>query len=286
MVFPDDIHWRREFTRQAWQSHMNISPESARYRSWGTEELLIKCVRKFMPFVRDIIIILSNESQVQAWMNQEGVRVVFHDSFIPSRHLPTYNSRTIEMFLKDIPGLSRFFLYGNDDMFPLSPLKRTDFFVRNKPCQSYFESPYPERPSQFEMACMNGLNFVARDFGKVYTKTWLKNGHSISAIDKNTCTTLWDKHAAEIEASISKFRKVKNFNQYIYGWYQHLSGKYVEREPTRHYAGPRAGMQRTLNLIKQPDCGIVCVNDNDTLFAYHRHAADVRKAITKKLQGL
>ena len=283
MVFNDDPVWRRTFAKTAAANHMTVSPDSARWRSWGMEELLIKCVRKYMPWVRDIIIILSSESQKQPWMGDHGVRIVLHDEFIPAKFLPTFNSRTIEMYLHKIPNLSRFFLYGNDDMFPLSPLKQSDFFVKNLPCQYYWEAPYPTMPSQFEMACMNGLNFVAKDFGKVYKNTWLKNGHSIAAIDKNTCLHLWKEHAAEIEGSISKFRKVRNYNQYIYGWYQLFSGKYVERVARRKYAGVRIGLPRTLKLIKEPEPGIICVNDNDTLFTHRHFAKAVRNEITKKL---
>lgn len=284
MVFPDDMVWRREFIKTCYATHMTIRPDAARYRSWGAEHLLIKCVRKFMPFVRNIFIILASESQVQPWMREEDVKLVYHADIIPAKHLPTYNSRTIEMYLHRIPGLSKLFIYANDDMFPLSPLERKDFFVGKTPCQHYEEEAYPQRPSQFEMACMNGLNFVAKDFGKQYTRTWLKGGHSLAPINIDTCITLWDKHAREIEASISKFRKVRNYNQYIYGWYQHLSGNYVDQVPQRHYAGVRLGQNRTLKIIKSPDCGIVCVNDNDSMFTIARFAAEVRKAISIKLE--
>lgn len=71
------------------------------------------------------------------------------------------------------------FLYANDDMFPLSPLEETDFFRDGKPCQRYVEKPFPESPDNFHRACLGGLNFVAREFGKHFSDTWLKGGHTI-----------------------------------------------------------------------------------------------------------
>ena len=123
MVFPDDSRWQKELDRQ--RKYHESGSLSERYRSWGTEELLVDCVRRFMPWVRNIIILLARESQKQQWMDdyvaltkQPTVRIVYHKEFIPEELLPTFNSATIEMFLHRIPGLSEHFLYGNDDMYP------------------------------------------------------------------------------------------------------------------------------------------------------------------------
>lgn len=282
MVFHKDSLWRETFRCVGGMYDESNLNDFVRYRSWGTEELLIKCVRKFMPWVRNIYILLAQESQVQNWMLGGGLNIMFHRDFIPSRFLPTFNSREIEMFLKDIPGISDRFVYGNDDMFPISPLSEEDFFVDGKPCIKMTVKEYPSAPNNFQEACMCGLNFVASEFGKKYTTTWLKNGHSIAPILKSTCEHLWQRGKDEIEASISPFRKRNNFNQYIYSWYQYLSGQYIDKAPIRTYVSTKRSISEVVSAIKECN-GIVCVNDNECVYDYMAYGKAVIKAIENKL---
>ena len=287
MVFPDDAQWRRTLERtMGWAYYELDSYDKVRYRSWGTEELLVQCVRRFLPWVRNIIIILATDSQKRPWMdNYLGVRVVYHKDFIPQKYLPTFNSRAIEMFLHRIQGLSRYFLYGNDDMFPLSPLQQDDFFRNGLPCQQYKEKLFQNDPNLFHIACRIGLNVVAKDFGMHYTKTWLKNGHGIVPILMDTCCRLWKDHKKEIEASITPFRETCNFNQYIYGWWQHFAHRYVPHTPPRQYLSvKKASVEDMVQAILEPNCGVVCLNDNEEKDDTTPYAKAVREAIEKKLR--
>lgn len=279
MVFPDDPVWRDDFERVCYP----YPDGHVRFRSWGTEHTLIRLVKKNMPWVRTIHVLLACESQKQPWMDEEGVHVVYHRDFIPERFLPLFNSRSIEMFLKDIPGLADKFIYGNDDMFPLSPLEETDFFIGGKPCQSMTVHDFPVNPNNFHEACLNGLNFVASEFGITFTTTWLKNGHSIAPILKSSCEHLWKRGRDAIEDSVSPLRERKNFNQYIYSWYQHFSGQYVEKAPKQTYVGIRSGLTATLDAINDPDSGIVCINDHELCFNFEQFVSAVRKALANKL---
>ena len=292
MVFPDDPQWLRDLRRAVGYD----DSDNVRYRSWGTEELLIRCVKKFMPWVRDIIILLSGESQVQGWMEEmlatesqatlPQVRIVFHRDFIPADYLPTFNSRAMEMFLHRIPGLSDCFLYGNDDMFPLSPLSEDDFFIDGKPCIHMTKKVFPDNPNNFQIACMGGMNFVAKEFGKKFVDVWYKNGHSIAPILKSSCEHLWQRGQQEILQSISKFREPKNFNQYIYAWYQFFSGQYIDRPPHGRLMTIRdKSLNEILTAIADPDCGVVCINDHESVDDYQVYATHVREAIERKLKA-
>ena len=282
MVFPDDHEWQRDLRRASRGSYSD--PDGVRYRSWGTEQLLIQCIRKFIPWVRDIIILLARESQVQPWM--KNVRIVFHRDFMPSDALPTFNSRAMEMFLHCIPGLSDYFLYANDDMFPLAPLAVEDFFRDGMPCQHMELKDFPECPNNFQIACLGGLNFVAEEFGLHFNNKWIKNGHSVAPILKSSCEHLWQRSPDRIMASLSPFREPKNFNQYIYSWYQHFSGKYVDYMPKccllkAHIHTP----EQMVAAILDPQNQIVCINDNENCPDYHRHAAMVADAINRRLNS-
>ena len=49
--------------------------------------------------------------------------------FIPQKYLPTFSSFPIEVNLHRIKGLAERFVYFNDDMFLLKPVKRELFFA-------------------------------------------------------------------------------------------------------------------------------------------------------------
>lgn len=285
MVFHSDPLWQEDFRKVGKRYDEGNKYEFVRFRSWDTEHLLIQCVKRFMPFVRTIYIILARESQKQEWMDEEGVRIVYHKDFIPERFLPTFNSRTIEMFLHLIPDISDLFLYGNDDMFPLSPMNRKDFFVRGVPCLHYTEKPFPEEPNNFHLSALNGLNFIAGMFDMRYEKTWLKGGHSITPMVKGTWEFLWENYADVIENSITAFREPHNFNQWLCPWWHYFAGEYCDRSPKRQYVSVRKPVEDIVAVIEGDEPGIVCINDNECEQDFQRYGNAVKSAISKLLEN-
>ena len=60
------------------------------------------------------------DNQVPSWLNLDSdlVRVVTHEDIFPNHsHLPVFSSPAIEAHLHRIPGLSKKFIYFNDDVF-------------------------------------------------------------------------------------------------------------------------------------------------------------------------
>jgi len=285
MVFPQDYEWHREYTL----FHGDDATGHVRFRSWGTEELLVRCCMKYMPWLHRIYILLARESQVQPWMNAmvgdgKPVIIVYHREFMPDRALPCFSSPCIEMFLKDIPGLSEHFIYANDDMFPLSPLEPDDFFRDGRPCQIMKKAACPSRPTLFHKFVINGLNMVAEPFGKRYTRTFLKNGHSLAPYLKSACEEVWRRHGREILSHLNPIcRSAHSYCQYIYADYQYLAGLSVEHGPKIRYAGSDTPTSQLAAIIRDPDCGIVCLNDNEDIDDWRERAELVKKAIEAKL---
>ena len=282
MVFHDDPLWQQDFRKVNRRYDESNPYDFVRYRSWEIEDLLIRCVRKYMPFVRTIYIILARESQKKGWMDADGVTVVYHRDFIPERFLPTFGL-TFEMFLHRIDGLSERFIYGNDDIFPLAPLTEKDFFDGDVPCIHNDEKPFPESPNIFHWFCQNGLNFVAKEFGKHYTTTFMKGGHGLTPMLKSTWEHLWDIGSAEIEASITPFRDGRNFNQWICPWWHHLSGNYIDRVPSTRYVSTMNTVAEMVSAITESK-GIVCINDNECEKDFMKYGRAVRIAIEDKLK--
>lgn len=282
MVFHDDPLWQDDFRKVSRCYDDGNLCEFVRWRSWGTEELLVRCVRKFMPFVRTIYIILARESQKRDWMDGDGISVVYHKDIIPERFVPTFNSCTIEMFLHRIEGLSDRFIYGNDDMFPLSPLEEKDFFEGDVPCLHHMEIPYPSNPNIFHSLCRSGQRFVAREFGVDKSDVLIRGGHSLTPMLRNTWLYLWEIGAADIEKSITPMRDGRNFSQWICPWWHYMSGNYVDRFPQKTYVSTKNSVDAVCRAIRECN-GIVCVNDNECEKNYMLYGRAVASEIQKRL---
>ena len=311
MVFPQDAEWQRDYTRR-FGNDGAAAQGNVRFRSWGTEKLLVGCCRKYMPWVRTIYLLLASESQVQEWMKADGdggetagerdtglpsVRIVFHREFMPEGVLPCFNVLTMEMFLHRIPGLSEYFIYSNDDFFPLSPLEPGDFFRSLSPalpkeggsillpCQHHDVKPYPAAPNIFQRFVKNGLDMVAEDFGVKFNGTWLRGGHSMQPMVKSVVEEVCRRHWDRISRSFTAERSGRNFNQYIFAFWQHLSGKYVDHVPRRQYVGADTPTGEIAGIIRDPECGIICLNDHESIKHWELRAEVVRREIAAKLHN-
>ena len=287
MVFPDDKSWRHELQNLTGPLCRIDTQKNERYRTWGTEEVLIRLIRKNLPWIRRIHILLARPTQVQEWMKemvgdgqQPEVRLVMHKEFMPKEALPTFNSRAIEMYLHRIPDLAPLFLYGNDDMFPLSSLPVSDFFRPAAeaapavpsasdegieglwPCLHLKVKDFPTVPNQYHWACLNGLNFVARNFGQKFDRTWLHTGHSVAPMLRSTIEMFWQRWPEEMQRSVTHFRQIQNYNQYIFLWWHCLSGQYIDHHPPRDYVATNRHSPDDIREAIRNTEGILCINDH------------------------
>ena len=101
-----------------------------RYRNNGELRFSLGSLLSFAPWVRRIHILTNG--QVPSWLNSSHPRVhlVTHAEVFPEAEgLPTFNSNAIEMCLHRIPGLSRRFIYFNDDVFLGRAVRKSDFLL-------------------------------------------------------------------------------------------------------------------------------------------------------------
>jgi hypothetical protein len=277
MVFEDDALWQKDY-----QSQMHVlgyrTGENVRYRSWRTEELLVRCVKKFMSFVRTLYIILARESQKRPWMDDKGIKVVYHKDIVPQRFLPCFNSCTIEMFLPYIDGLSEHFIYSNDDMFPVSPLSVSNFFVDGKPVQHLSEKHFPAKPNTFHNKCKRQQEMVAKVFDQSLGDRWLHNGHGLAPLLKSACMEVRKRFDKEVTDGITPYRSETSYNQYLYVLWQHFTGKYVDGRVQSVYLSVKNDVEHILNTICS-SCGVVCVNDNECVNNISEYALSVRRAL-------
>ena len=93
----------------------------------------LRSLEKFAPWIRNVYLVTNG--QVPNWLNRSNprLRLVTHQQIFPNRtHLPTFSSPAIESHLHRIKGLSKRFIYFNDDFILGKPIWLDDFYTQSK----------------------------------------------------------------------------------------------------------------------------------------------------------
>lgn len=105
----------------------------------------LRSLEKNAPWVKNIYLVTNG--QIPRWLNVDHpqIRIVQHKDIYPNQsHLPTFSSSSIETHLHLIPGLSRQFLYINDDILLGRPVWPEDFYTRSEGHKVYLAWSVPE----------------------------------------------------------------------------------------------------------------------------------------------
>jgi len=132
----------------------------------------LRSVEKHAPWVRHIFIVTNG--QIPSWLNldDERVTVVSHsDIFVNKSHLPTFSSPAIESHLHRIPGLSKWFIYMNDDVLFGRDVWPDDFVTASGAQKVYLTWPVPN--------CNDGC-----------PASWISDGYCDRACNNSQCE--WD----------------------------------------------------------------------------------------------
>ena len=100
----------------------------------------LRSLERFAPWTRRVYLVTARP-QVPRWLDRDtpSLRVVHHDEIFEARHLPTFSSFAIETYLHRLPGLSRRFIYVNDDMILSRPVGKDDFASPSGPARVHLE---------------------------------------------------------------------------------------------------------------------------------------------------
>ena len=100
---------RNEHDKDFVGNHRFVDNEELKYS--------LRSLEMYAPWIHHVYIV--TDRQVPKWLNSNNRRIsiVDHSEIMPPNIIPCFNSIVIEKFLANIPGLSEYFLYGNDDMF-------------------------------------------------------------------------------------------------------------------------------------------------------------------------
>lgn len=276
-----DRNWINDYIK-ATRTHI---PTPVRYRSWGTLKYLFRGVHKYMPFVRNIILVVSRQSQIPVWINRSNVRIVYHEDYISKNLLPTFNSCTIESFLWNIPDLSDKVIYFNDDMFPISLLSESDFFTGNTPHIKFTEiESYSER-NIFRSQCRSSLDVVSNAMGlpKFEKGKLFRPYHISGAFIRDNMIKVGEMCRDALISASSNLRMPKNTNQYIYSYYQYFINDYInETVDYKYFELCDKTIEDAMDNILRSRHKMVCLNDSDRLKDYARVKYQLQSCFDRK----
>ena len=235
-VNENDTEWYKEMQKYAKLNNKKVSFNSVRYRDWEMLKYIFRGIEKYMSWINNVYLIVASKSQIPEWINQNNVKIILHEQIIPSKFLPTFNSNTIELFMYNIPELSEYFIYGNDDIFLINSSSPDSWFsqtglpkinIREKNLVP--RTIYQKTLKVTENICRKELNLP------INGNRCLRSDHSINPMLKSTWEYMWNNHRLEIEQSITPFRNEKNITQELSNYYHYLSHKFVTHSRVNKY---------------------------------------------------
>lgn len=263
-----------------------------RFRDWDTLKYWFRGVEKFAPWVNKIHFITWGH--LPSWLDMEHpkLHIVNHKDYIPEEYLPTFSSHTIELNMHRIHELSEQFVYFNDDIFILKPLKEEDFFVNGLPCDLCVANAITPRLGEFSSILLQTTSYINKHFDKKQNikrnfKKWFSpkygkllirnlcltpwtyytgfyNPHLAVAYNKSTLELVWREEPEILHETCShRFRNDSDVNQYIFRYWRLCEGEFVPHKIMGSYANMGADNTKIINTIRRQSVKLYCINDKD-----------------------
>lgn len=243
-----------------WLKEKNIYSENktkiddCRYRDWGLLKYWFRGIEKNASWINKIYFITWGHLPEWLNTNNEKLIIVNHKDYMPKEYLPTYNSNTILTNIHRIKGLSEHFIVFNDDVYLINKTKKTDFFIKGKPCDNIALNVHcPIKNNLIQNICFNDAGIINNhfEFKKTFKKNitkWLNlhNGkelfrtlallgcprypgfyyhHLAQGYCKRTFETVWNLEYDYLhKASINKFRDIGDVNEWLMKDWQVVEG--------------------------------------------------------------
>ena len=294
--------------QQSYNQYIGAPAVTKHFRDWGTLKYLLRGIETHLPFIRNVYLVVSGESQIPDWADRQQLHIVLHEDIIPHEFLPVFNSTAIEMFLHRIAGLDEEVLYFNDDFFIIRPVSKERFFKNGLPCDfACFQ--YNPSWSQWYKTLKNNIKIINRHFDKrevlekfhdkwynpLYRKKakWnyrlknynkfitLRTHHNAQPYLKSTFPKVWEAAGKELTATSSnRFRNRTDYSPELFRTWQICEGNF---EPYNTYCDTKmfplmVRPKQAVKAIYNQEYTLVCLNDNVHIRHYDRLMEEIDSA--------
>lgn len=250
-----DPEWIKEKAKYSGQ--LLNGNEAERFRNWDQLKYWFRGVEKYAPWVNKIHFITCGH--VPPWLNLDHPKLnwVRHEDYIPEEYLPVFSSNPIELNMHRIEGLSKKFVYFNDDFFLIDKVEPTDFFRGELPCGCpglAIIGMVTELYAGILYTCYSFMNrhfdcrqVMKKQIGKFlhpanglkrniltlllmpYCKEFFPgfySSHGPSALLKSTLEEVWEKDPKTLHKTCThRFRTFEDVTHYIFSWWQWCKGQ-------------------------------------------------------------
>ena len=246
-----------------------------RYANNDELKYSLRSIEEYAPWIHRIFIVTDN--QTPEWLDTTNpkIKIVDHKDIMPEICLPCFNSALIEHFLYNIPDLSEYFLYSNDDMFINRPVTPSTFYKEDglpiirfnrRPFRKltlfYKEKIMGRKLSNYVQTIRNSAELVEKKYGIYYGG---KTHHNIDAYLKSSYKHTGEIFKNEIEATYSNHvRSANDIQRNIYS-YVALAEKRGHLNYVTQKTSFRFHIHKEKHYAKLERCNptLFCMNDSE-----------------------
>ncbi|MCR5546584.1 MAG: Stealth CR1 domain-containing protein [Lachnospiraceae bacterium] len=292
----NDPKWQKE-KQQYEQMELHGENHNQRYRDFGLMPYWFRGMEENLDWIGKIYFVTWGH--VPSWLNTEHqkLEIVYHEDIVPKEYLPLFNSDAIEIFVKNIKGLSEQFLYFNDDMFLMQKTSVDRFYKHGLPKDMLAFQPVVANESDETMPYITLNNamslahhFKKREGVKAHPSHYFHIGypllyffynllelgfprytafytvHGPSPMLKSVYEEVWEKEREALERTARhRFRSKEDISQYLFREWAKLSGKFVpynsHKDLTYFNLGEKD--EALYNEIQTRKNLFLCINDSN-----------------------
>lgn len=272
--------------------------ESARFRNMDIFRFWFRAVEQYAPWVNKVFLVTNGT--FPKWINPKHPQLVLvsHSDYIPAELLPTFNSRTIELFIHRIKGLSEHFVYFNDDMFLNAPVKPGFYFHQGLPCdnnaETVFNVPRYNKKDKFGiymsiLANIGVINahFSRRETAKQSFRRWfgphlgMKSlllslflyhqrrfvgfnwRHFEQPYLKSTFEEAWKEESDMLLSSCTRFRGEVTLTPYFFRYWQFATNRFypIKLKKNKVFSLSISKLEQVKAVLNNPKIFSICLND-------------------------
>ncbi len=293
----NDLEWqeiRNKYISQEQRSQKSVGGD-ARYIDDGMLHFIFRGIEKYLPWINKIHFVTFGHLPKWLNVNHPKIHIVNHQDFMPSEYLPTFAGNPLSLNFHRIKGLSEHFIYVNDDMYFLSPIKKELFFKNGLPCDmavqevvddySYHDVYYYTVHN--DLCLLNNLINKKQSMRKHLSKWFsfkygFKNNlktfclkpfnlfsgiyepHTPAPYLKSTYEEVWKKISNQLnDASLRKFRSPYSCSENVFRYYQMATGQFYPINRDKFGCLRIMSSKDLPNIINNSRFKIVCINYSD-----------------------
>lgn len=310
-VDPSDPVWQNE--KKKYQKNVTVDEDirEIRFRDWDNLQYVFRSIDKFAPWINRVHFVTFGH--IPKWMNTNcpKLHIVHHEDFIPKEYLPLFSSHVIELNMNKIPGLSEKFIYFNDDIFLIRPVKATDFFVAGLPCDSNIPNLIVPVLTNFSPIVFNTVAYINKHFNKrqslkAHPIKWFNfkygpvglirgllfapwsnytgffNHHLAVSYLKSTLEEVWQAEPEIMHKTCThRFRNNNDVNQYIFRFWQLASCKFHPSNLHGKYFKISNDNRKLIRFIRKRKGRMVCINDDEFTGDFEKIKREINSELEK-----